>query len=61
MALDADDLLAPGCLKRAMSILDEDQSIAFCYGRECEISSAGSISNEVVNRMIVGSSGMRLK
>ena len=30
MTLDADDLLAPGCLKRAMSILDKDESIVFC-------------------------------
>ena len=48
MSLDADDLLAPGCLKRAISIMDEDQSIAFCYGAEREILSDGPISNEVV-------------
>ncbi len=32
--LDADDLLAPGCLKRAMAILDSDEEIAFCHGFE---------------------------
>jgi glycosyltransferase involved in cell wall biosynthesis len=48
MTLDADDLLAPGCLKRAKSILDADQSIAFCHGREREISSDGTIANEIV-------------
>jgi len=48
MSLDADDLLTPGCLKRAMSIMDEDQSIAFCYGAEREISSDGTISNGIV-------------
>jgi glycosyltransferase involved in cell wall biosynthesis len=48
MTLDADDLLAPDCLKRAMSIMDEDQGIAFCHGREREISSDDTISNEIV-------------
>ena len=49
MNLDADDLLAPGCLKRAMSIMDEDQTIAFCYGAEREILSDDTISNGVIS------------
>ena len=41
MILDADDVLAPGCLKRAMSIMDEHPGIAFCHGGERRISSDG--------------------
>jgi glycosyltransferase involved in cell wall biosynthesis len=46
MILDADDLLAPGCLKRALSIMDNDQSIVFCHGVEQYISGAGPIFNK---------------
>ena len=46
MILDADDLLAPGCLRRAMSIMDKDQSIVFCHGVAQHISSEGTISHE---------------
>jgi len=34
MTLDADDLLAPGCVKRAVSVMDGDDSIVFCHGAE---------------------------
>ena len=34
MILDADDLLAPGCLQRALSVLDRDPSLVFCHGVE---------------------------
>jgi glycosyltransferase involved in cell wall biosynthesis len=46
MTLDADDLLVPGCLRRAMSILDTDQGIAFCYGGERCVSGDEAISAE---------------
>lgn len=46
MTLDADDLLAPGCLRRAVVIMDQDQSIAFCHGGQRDISGDGSLSNE---------------
>jgi glycosyltransferase involved in cell wall biosynthesis len=45
MILDADDVLAPGCLSRAISIMDKDPSIAFCHGVQ-HISSDGTMSNE---------------
>ena len=45
MTLDADDLLAPGCLRRAISILDTDQSIVFCHGVEHCVSGDGGISS----------------
>jgi len=38
MTLDADDLLAPGCLKRAISVMDKDNSIAFSHGAQALIS-----------------------
>jgi glycosyltransferase involved in cell wall biosynthesis len=34
MILDADDLLAQGCLARAISIMDRDTSLVFCHGVE---------------------------
>ncbi|MGH9552334.1 MAG: glycosyltransferase, partial [Terriglobales bacterium] len=34
MNVDADDFLAPGCLKRALSIMNRDPSLVFCHGRE---------------------------
>ena len=46
MILDADDLLAPGCLGRAMSIMDKDQSIVFCHGVQRVVFCDGTISNE---------------
>lgn len=46
MLLDADDLIAPGCLGRAMSILDQDQTVAFCHGVECRLSTDEMISTE---------------
>ena len=46
MTLDADDLLVPGCLRRAMSILDEDQSVVFCHGGEQCVSGDEAISVE---------------
>lgn len=43
MILDADDVLAPGCLKRAMSIMDENPGIAFCHGSERCIAGDGTL------------------
>ncbi|HEY5931021.1 MAG TPA: glycosyltransferase family A protein, partial [Burkholderiales bacterium] len=34
MVLCADDLLAPGSLRRAVSVMEEDRSIAFAYGTD---------------------------
>ena len=34
MILDADDFLAPGCLQRALSLLDRDPGLVFCHGAE---------------------------
>jgi glycosyltransferase involved in cell wall biosynthesis len=36
MILDADDVLAPGCLSRAVDVLSADPSIAFAHGKELE-------------------------
>lgn len=41
LLLDADDLLAPGCLKRAVSILDEHPDVVFACGVEATLSSTG--------------------
>jgi Glycosyl transferase family 2 len=46
MILDADDLVAPGCFKRAMSIMDENPGIAFCHGGERRISGEAAISTD---------------
>ena len=45
MILDADDLLTPGCLMRAMSLMDRDQSIVFCHGAQ-RILRSETLSNE---------------
>jgi len=34
MVLCSDDLLAPGCLRRAISVLDHNEDVAFVYGAE---------------------------
>src|SRR5262249_6577885 len=34
MVLCSDDLLAPGCLMRAISVLDHNEDVAFVYGAE---------------------------
>ena len=52
MLLDADDLIAPGCLGRAMSILDQDRTIAFCHGVERRLSTDGMISTEGFDRSL---------
>ncbi len=39
--LDADDLLAPGCLVRALPVMQADPEISFTYGREALVSSGG--------------------
>jgi glycosyltransferase involved in cell wall biosynthesis len=44
MILDADDLLVPGSLRRAISILDKDPSIVFCHGVQ-HISTDGTFAN----------------
>jgi glycosyltransferase involved in cell wall biosynthesis len=36
MIFDADDVMAPGCLSRALTLLSTDQSVAFAYGKEIE-------------------------
>ncbi|MGH6825800.1 glycosyltransferase family 2 protein [Methyloceanibacter sp.] len=36
MILDADDVMAPGCLSRVRDVLSADQSIAFAHGKELE-------------------------
>jgi glycosyltransferase involved in cell wall biosynthesis len=36
MIFDADDVMAPGCLSRAIAMLSADQSIAFVHGKEVE-------------------------
>lgn len=52
MLLDADDLIAPGCLGRAMSILDQDGTIAFCHGVERRFATDGTISTEGFDRSV---------
>jgi glycosyltransferase involved in cell wall biosynthesis len=34
MILDADDVLAPGSLQRALSVMERNPSVAFCHGPE---------------------------
>lgn len=46
MTLDADDLLAPDCLRRSISILEKDPNIVFCYGGERCVSGDAAISFE---------------
>lgn len=36
MILDADDLLAPGCLSRAVSVMDRETDLVFCHGTELQ-------------------------
>ncbi|WP_181337926.1 glycosyltransferase [Hyphomicrobium methylovorum] len=43
LLLDADDLLAPGCLKRATDILDSRSDIAFTCGVEAMLTPAGNV------------------
>jgi glycosyltransferase involved in cell wall biosynthesis len=38
MILDADDLMAPGCLQHAIAIMEADPEIAFTYGVELRLS-----------------------
>src|SRR5690348_4188165 len=40
--LCADDLLAPGCLSRAISIMEQHPDVNLTYGRELEITSSDS-------------------
>jgi len=42
--LDADDLLAPGCLARALLLMEANPDIAFTYGLEATISTADAAS-----------------
>jgi glycosyltransferase involved in cell wall biosynthesis len=42
--LDADDLLAPGCLARALPLMEANSDIAFTYGLEATISNADDAS-----------------
>ena len=41
--LDADDLLAPGCLARALPIMEENPEISFTYGYEAILLSDGTM------------------
>jgi glycosyltransferase involved in cell wall biosynthesis len=34
MVLDADDVLAPGCLARAIAVMEQHPNLVFAYGRE---------------------------
>jgi glycosyltransferase involved in cell wall biosynthesis len=34
MLLDADDVLGPGCLRRAVDVLEQNPRLSFCYGLE---------------------------
>lgn len=43
MISDADDVLAPGCLSRAVDVLSADQSIAFAHGKELETNAPAEI------------------
>ena len=41
LLLDADDLLVPGCLQRAIGIMDNQPNVAITYGRIAHLSSTG--------------------
>jgi glycosyltransferase involved in cell wall biosynthesis len=47
MILDADDVLAPGCLSRAVDVLSTDPSIAFAHGKELETDLPAAIQAEL--------------
>jgi glycosyltransferase involved in cell wall biosynthesis len=48
--LDADDLLAPGCLARALPLMEANPDIAFTYGFEATISNADEATALDVSR-----------
>lgn len=43
LQLDADDLLAPGCLQRALEVMEKHPEIAFTYGYEALLYPDGSM------------------
>jgi glycosyltransferase involved in cell wall biosynthesis len=49
LILDADDLLAPGALARAVEVLDREPRIAFTHGIEARLESDGSICADCGN------------
>lgn len=48
LLLDADDMLAPGCLERAIDVLDRHPEVNFCHGVEARLYPDGSHSTEDV-------------
>ena len=50
MILDADDVLAPGCLSRAVDVLSADLSIAFAHGKELETDVPAAIQAELAGK-----------
>jgi glycosyltransferase involved in cell wall biosynthesis len=51
MILDADDVLAPGCLPRAVDVLSADPSIVFAHGKELETDQPAAIHAELDGRI----------
>ena len=51
MILDADDVLAPGCLSRALDVLSADPSIAFAHGKELETDVPAAIQAGLARKM----------
>ena len=51
MILDADDVLAPGCLSRAVDVLSADESIAFAHGKELETDIPAAILAELAGKI----------
>lgn len=47
MLLDADDLLAPGCLSRAASVMEEHPEVSFTYGVELRFAFAPGVVPQV--------------
>lgn len=45
LLLFADDFLVPGALRRAITVMDRDRDIAFCYGRDVAIRGNVAIPN----------------
>lgn len=41
--VDADDVLAPGCLPRALAVLDANPSVVFCHGLEARLMPSGQV------------------
>jgi glycosyltransferase involved in cell wall biosynthesis len=47
MILDADDVMAPGCLSRTVDVLSGDEAIAFAHGKELETDLPAAVMSDL--------------